>query len=182
LPEDARFLLIDSMARHALVDGEYGDRRGEIEAAAKALGVRVLRDAEDVPEARLAALPAPLGRRARHVLSEDDRVRKAVTAMAAGDLETLGALMSTAHASMRDDLEASAPEADALQALAVATPGVLGARIMGGGFGGSVIILARAEGALHVFESVRAAYAERIGRTPNGFICRAVAGAGEVRR
>jgi galactokinase len=180
LPGDARFLLVDSMVRHALVDGAYADRRGELEAAARVLGVKTLREAEDFAPERIAALPEPLGRRARHVLSENARVRAAVDAMAANDLEALGALMSKAHVSMRDDLEASAPEVDALQTIAAATPGVLGARIMGGGFGGSVIILVRAKNADGVMAAVKDAYGAKLGRAPTGFVCEAVAGAGEM--
>ena len=99
------------------------------------LGLESLRDADDA-----AGLPAPLNRRVRHVITENERVDAAVAALAAGELEGLGELLNASHASLRDDYEVSVPEVErAVEACRDA--GALGARIMGGGFGGSVLAL-----------------------------------------
>ena len=89
------------------------------------------------------ALPAPLDRRARHVVTENQRVVDAKAAMEAGDAVGLGALFNASHASQRDDYEVSVPEVDLLVALAQAEPAVYGARLTGGGFGGSIVALVR---------------------------------------
>jgi len=132
-------LLVDTGARHALTDGRYALRRSECEQAARALGVRSLRDVAD--PARAAEIGDPvLARRARHVITDNCRVRAAVDLLNAGDLAGLGPLLHASHASLRDDFEVSWPEADVAAAAAEAAGG-LGARMMGGGFGGSVIAL-----------------------------------------
>lgn len=181
LPDDARFLLVDSSVRHALVDGAYADRRRAVESAAAALGLRSLRDAplEIVPdlERRLAD---PLARRARHVITEIDRVRAATDALRRADLHGLGALMSASHKSLRDDFDVSTPEVDLLQSVALDTGGVLGARMMGGGFGGAVIVLVLKDAADQAQRSIAARYGEVIGRAPDTLACVAVDGAGEI--
>jgi len=132
-------LLVDTGAQHALTDGRYALRRAECERAARAFGVRSLRDVDD--PARAAEIgDRVLARRARHVISDDCRVRAAVDLLNAGDLAGLGPLLHASHASLRDDFEVSWPEADVAAAAAEAAGG-LGARMMGGGFGGSVIAL-----------------------------------------
>lgn len=181
LPEGASFLLVNSMVSHRLVGGEYRQRREDCEAAALTLGVPTLRDVAE------ADLPAALGRlsgdpakRCRHVVTENARVGRAVTAMAAGDLAALGALMDQSHASLRDDMEVSLPVVDQLAAIAQATPGVHGARLMGGGFGGCVIALVDTAAVDSVQAAIATAYGAVIGETPDAFACRAVAGASEV--
>jgi galactokinase len=128
--------LLDSGATHDLAaDSGYNERREECRAAGRMLGIDSLRDATS-PD----GLPEPLNRRVRHVLSENDRVDAAVAALEAGDLVELGALLDASHRSLRDDYEVSVPEVER----AVETchqAGALGARIMGGGFGGSVLAL-----------------------------------------
>jgi len=115
---------------------------------------------------RVAELPDPLDRRARHVVTENARVLDAVAAMRAGDAARLGELFYASHASMRDDYEVSIPEIDLLVELAREDADVFGARLTGGGFGGSVVILARSGTARRVGEDVARAYAERSGRGP----------------
>ena len=132
-------LLVDTGARHALTDGRYALRRSECEQAARALGVRSLRDVADPARAAEIGDPA-LARRARHVITDNCRVRAAVDLLNAGDLAGLGPLLHASHASLCDDFEVSWPEADVAAAAAEAAGG-LGARMMGGGFGGSVIAL-----------------------------------------
>jgi galactokinase len=126
---------LDSGAERHLADSGYNERRAECREAAERLGVESLRDATTAE-----GLPAPLDRRVRHVISENERVDAAVAALEAGDLEELGRLLDASHASLRDDYEVSVPEVErAVDACKEA--GAVGARIMGGGFGGSVLAL-----------------------------------------
>jgi galactokinase len=181
LPETARFLIVDSQTRHAHAEGAYRRRREECEVAARLLGVDQLAqiEAEDLPAA-LARLPEALARRCRHVASEIARVRAAVDALASGDLAQLGRLLDRSHVSLRDDMQVSTDAVDRLVALAQATPGVLGARMMGGGFGGSIIALADVTQADDALAGVRDRFADVIGKRPGAFLCRAVDGAGEI--
>jgi galactokinase len=126
--------VLDSGAPRTLAASGYNERREECRRAAKALGVESLRDAEP------AALPPPLDRRVRHVLTENARVDAAVAALAARDSAALGELLDASHASLRDDFEVSVPAVERAVA-ACKEAGALGARIMGGGFGGSVLAL-----------------------------------------
>ncbi len=127
----------DSGAAHSHAEGGYNERRAECRAAAEALGVELLSDAD--PEAA-RRLGGPEGKRARHVLNENQRVEATVAALHAGDFGTVGQLLDASHASLRDDFEASVPEVEAtVQRLKRA--GAAGARMMGGGFGGAVLAL-----------------------------------------
>jgi galactokinase len=122
---------------HTHAGSGYNERRAECRAACEALGIGSLRDAPaDAPE----RLPAPLDRRVRHVLSENARVEAAVSALRDGDLEALGALLDASHASLRDDYEVSVDAVERTVARLKAA-GAVGARIVGGGFGGSVLAL-----------------------------------------
>jgi galactokinase len=132
-------LLVDTGARHALNDGRYAIRRDECQRAAAALGVRSLRDVADAGAAEKLADPV-LSRRARHIITENQRVTRAAALLRAGDLAGTGALLCASHASLRDDFEISWPQADATVSAAM-DAGALGARMMGGGFGGSAIAL-----------------------------------------
>jgi galactokinase len=143
LPAELELVVIDSGVRHQLAGGEYGARRLECAEAAKALAVGELRDLSDEDRARIDALPPPLDRRARHVVSENARVLQAVSALERGDTATLGALFNASHASMRDDFAVSIPEIDAIVERALEQDAVYGARLTGGGFGGSVVCLVR---------------------------------------
>jgi galactokinase len=157
----ARLLLINTRARHALRAGEYGRRRAECEQAARLLGVPSLRYLTNLGD--LGRLTDPvLRRRARHVLTDDQRVLEVVgwlTSASADAYPEIGRLLTQSHRSLRDDFEVSWPEADAAVDAAVAA-GALGARMIGGGFGGSVLALAGAGAA----GPVRAAVAEAFGR------------------
>jgi galactokinase len=164
MPPEASVIIIDSGIRHAHASGEYRTRREECERAARALHAATLSDVgvEDLP--RVARLPEPLDRRARHVITENARVREAVAAMRARDVRWLGRLWTASHASMRDDFAVSLPEIDAIVEIALAEPGVFGARLTGGGFGGAVIVLAETGGASSIAERIRSAYHARTGR------------------
>jgi len=181
LPPNASFLLVDSGVRHAHVDGAYRDRRADCEAAAKVLGVGLLAEvSEDDLASALPRLPPGPAKRCRHVVTETARVRRAVDALARGDLAALGALMNQSHASLRDDMEVSVPEVDQLAQISRETPGVFGARMMGGGFGGCIIALADSGQAAKAQAAIGERYGAALGKAPAAFVCRAVAGAGEL--
>ena len=139
LPADCETLVVDSGVPRSLAQSGYNARRAECEDAARRLGVRALRDVH--PEMALDALPPPLGRRVRHVTSENQRVLRAIQGVSA---EVFGQLMSASHGSLRDDFEVSTPELDALVGALEAEPGVYGARLTGAGFGGACVALCRA--------------------------------------
>ena len=161
----ADLLVISSGVRHDNAGGDYATRRAECEAAARALGVGSLRalSADDLP--RVMRLPDPIGRRARHVITENARVLAAVDAIERGDLVLLGDLFRASHASMRDDYEVSVPAIDALVELALAHAEVFGARLTGGGFGGSIVALAQPGSGARIAPEIAAAYATRTGLT-----------------
>jgi galactokinase len=136
---DWRLVVLDSGERHKHASSGYNQRRAECARACQLLGVPSLRDAEADIDA-LERLPEPLRGRALHVISENQRVREAVAALRAGDLPALGALLDASHRSLRDDYEVSTPAVEAtVQRLRDA--GASGARLVGGGFGGSVLAL-----------------------------------------
>jgi galactokinase len=166
LPAGADLVVINSGVAHDHAAGDYNTRRAECENACRLLGVAQLRDLGVADLSRLDALPEPLKRRARHVVTEDDRVLRAVEALRAGDLPLLGRLFYESHRSMRDDYEVSVKEIDLLVDLAAGEATVYGARLTGGGFGGSVVLLARSGTGADVARRIAAAYAARSGRTP----------------
>lgn len=147
VPDDARFVIVQSGVKHALVDGAYNVRRAQCEEAARILGVEKLRGADmamvdkAAAEGRLANEPL---RRARHVVGENARVLRAVDDLRRGNLEALGVAMNESHESSRTLFENSCPEIDFLVAQAREIPGCLGARLTGGGFGGAILALVRA--------------------------------------
>ena len=142
LPRQAELAVIDSGVRHALATGGYNERRAECERAAAALGVELLCELGLEALDRIAHLELPLDRRARHVVTEHARVGDAVRAMREDDVAALGRLFVASHTSQRDDYEVSVPEVDRLVERACAEPGVYGARLTGGGFGGAIVLLA----------------------------------------
>lgn len=158
-------LVIDTRVHHQLSDGGYGDRRGECETAARALGVGRLTEVTDLEDAAARLDNETLLRRTRHVVTENTRVADSVAALDAGDPASLGPLFDASHASLRDDFAVSCEELDVACAVAVET-GALGARMTGGGFGGSAIALVPAERAEAVAAAVTAAFAERGWRAP----------------
>jgi galactokinase len=132
-----RLATVDSGVAHTHAGSGYNDRRRECREACEALGVASLREAS---AADLDGLPAPLDRRARHVVEENARVDSAVDALRSGDLVALGRLLDASHASLRDLYEVSVPEVDALVER-LRAGGAAGARMVGGGFGGAVLAL-----------------------------------------
>ena len=138
-PSGAEVVVIDSGVPRTLAGSGYNQRRAECEEAAHLLRVKALRDITD-PQA-VAELPEPQRRRARHVITEDNRVLEALQGVSA---ERFGELMNASHASLRDDYEVSVPALDTLVAMLQETPGVFGARLTGAGFGGACVALVAA--------------------------------------
>jgi galactokinase len=153
LPAATDLIVIHSGVPRELADTAYNARRAECETAAHALGVSSLRHVTD--PGRAARLPAPLDRRARHVITENNRVLEALQA----DAARFGQLMNASHASLRDDYEVSIPALDALVAALQTQPEVLGARLTGAGFGGACVALARAGCRARVHAATLEAYA-----------------------
>jgi galactokinase len=154
-------LVIDTRVKHALVGSPYAERRRSCERAAETLGVRALRDVtlDDLEEARSGGkLDEVTFRRARHVVTENERVQNVVEALRAGQMERIGAALAGSHASLRDDYEVSCPELDVAVEAAV-SGGAVAARMTGGGFGGSALALAPIDGAGRVEQAVGEAFA-----------------------
>ena len=177
-PEAARLVLIDSGVAHSHATGAYRDRRADCEAAAASLGVTLLAEVAD-PGALDSLSGNPL-KRARHVLGEIRRTRQARDALIAGDLAGVGKLMNESHASLSHDMEVSTPEVDRLAGLAQSTHGVFGARMMGGGFGGSVIALVDAEAEAEVCAQLSAQWSHASGQDATVFSAAIGQGAGEI--
>ncbi len=165
LPSEAQLIVIDSGIGHSHASGDYRTRRTECEKAAALLGVGELRDLSIAEVDRVNTLPEPLNRRARHVVTENERVLRTVAAFRASDPAAAGRLLTSSHASMRDDFEVSIPEMDLLVNIAENQADVYGARLTGGGFGGSAVVLARRESARDTAERIVAEYSRRSGRT-----------------
>ena len=170
-PSDLTVIVMHCGLSRELAESAYAQRREECERIAARLGLRSLRDAT---MEQVADEP-----RARHVVSENARVLDATRALADGDTEHLGRLLSASHRSLRDDFEVSTPELDALVG-ALEGAGAFGARLTGAGFGGCVVALARRGEADRVGEDAAARYREATNLEPMTFLCSAEAGAGPL--
>jgi galactokinase len=180
MPPGVAVMIVHSHVKRGLVESEYNTRRAQCEAAARHYGVKALRDVDAAALARGAAgLDGVTLRRARHIVTENQRTLDAADALAQGDLRRLGELMAQSHTSMRDDFEITVPAIDQLVEIAQRTIGSEGgARMTGGGFGGCVVAVLP-EGRV---DAVRAAIAANY-RSPGGdaatvWVCHASAGAG----
>jgi galactokinase len=172
-------LVVDTRAEHRHATGEYRRRREGCEAAARVLGVPALRDVVDLDAALLRLQDDELRRYTRHVVTENRRVLQTVAALRAGDLASVGPLLTASHASMRADFAISGPELD----LAVETllgTGALGARLTGGGFGGCVIALLPTREADAAADAVHRAFAAAGLAAPHAFLVAPSAGAHRV--
>lgn len=147
-PSGTKIVVIDSGVARSLASSGYNQRRAECEAAAEQLGVVALRDVSD-PQ-RAEHLPEPLRRRARHVITENNRVLKVLKGISA---QEFGELMNASHTSLRDDYEVSVPALDRLVEILQNTPGVFGARLTGAGFGGACVGLVAADKAQAIAET-----------------------------
>jgi galactokinase len=182
IPPGAAIMIVESHITRGLVDSAYNTRRAQCEEAARHFGVPALRDVDLAMLAEKGAGLDPVTlRRARHVVSENERVVAAAGALAAGNLQRMGELMAASHASMRDDFEITVPAIDRLVDIVKEAIGEAGGvRMTGGGFGGCVVALVPEE----LVEAARQALAREY-RAPNGaqatvHVCRAAAGAGSL--
>lgn len=171
-------VVCDSKTSRRLADGMYNQRRAECERVVAHFGVGWLRDVSlDQLEADWDRLD-PVGRlRARHVLTENERVRRGSEVLRAGRLAEFGALMSASHASSRDDFGNSAPALDALIEAAEAAPGFLGGKLSGAGWAGCTVNLVESGRAAEFAAAVADGYARRTGTVPEVHVCHAADGA-----
>ncbi len=178
-------LIINSNVKHELTGGEYAERRQQCEAAAKILQVPSLREAtSEILEQNQDNLDDVHFRRARHVISEIERTTKAAEKIASGDWNSVGSLMYGSHASLRDDYEVSCPELDTLveaQRALGSEAGVIGARMTGGGFGGSTVALVHTDHASRIAEAVLTTYREQTGVDASAFVTPPARGAHVIR-
>lgn len=166
VPTTLDILIVNSNVKHALVGGEYNERREQCENAARILGVKALRDATmEMLDAHKSEMDEVTYRRARHVITEDDRVLEAVKAFESGDLAKLSTLMYASHCSMRDDFEITIPEIDGLVEIIREAIGENAAvRMTGGGFGGSVVAVVEPSKVEQVKAAIDAKYEALSGR------------------
>ena len=187
VPENAAVVICDSHIERSLAASAYNQRRAECEQAVELLkplipGIKALRD---VSSAQLAThghvLPAVVRQRAKHVVSENERVINGAAALRKNDVAEFGRLMNASHASLRDDYAVSIPEMDALVAAAQRVSGCYGSRITGAGFGGCTVSLVDVNAVERFRHEVAAAYLEATGRTTTIYVTHASDGVGRIR-
>ncbi len=186
LPDDVVLVVLHSGSSRRLGSSEYNVRRQQCEEGVASIAVldptvRALRDV--TPELLGAAadrLDPVVLRRCRHIVAENERVGRTVEALAAGDLAAVGELFAAGHASLRDLFEISSPELDALVEIATAVPGVVAARMTGGGFGGCTVNLVRPDAVADLRAAVEASYTARTGLVATVLEVEAAAGAGRL--
>ncbi|EJU9539070.1 galactokinase [Vibrio alginolyticus] len=183
MPEDIAVVIINSNKKRGLVDSEYNTRRKQCEEAARTFGVTALRDVtiEQFDE-KVSDLDDMVAKRARHVITENDRTVKAAQALRAHDIKRMGELMAESHVSMRDDFEITVKEIDTLVEIVKDTIGDQGGvRMTGGGFGGCVVALVP----MHLVERLKLAvknkYESATGLKEDIYVCRATDGAGVLK-
>ena len=161
-PDGVDLLVVQSGVPHALTGGEYDERRAQCFEAARLLGVPALRDTNSAALAA-ANLPDVVGRRAAHVVGENERVFEAVELLRTGNIAAFGRLMAASHESSRVNFENSTPELDLLVAIAQLQPGVYGARLTGGGFGGAIVAAVDSQMLDKVEDKILSTYRRRTG-------------------
>lgn len=186
IPSSVALVIANTMVKHSVAGGEYTTRRAEVEEAAAVIArhrpeVKFLRDAtvEDLEKWGGEMSPNAL-KRARHVITENTRTVAAAEALINHDLKELGRLMAEAHTSYSQDFEASCAEADTMVTLANRLPGLIGARLTGGGFGGCTINLVEQQKAIDFARALGANYARETGIVPQIHVCHASSGAHKV--
>ena len=186
VPGHLRLMVCNTMVKHEHASGGYNTRRRECEEGLHGLaqvlpGIRALRDVtRDELEKHRECLSPVIYKRVRHVVTENDRVKEAASALETGDIAKLGKLMADSHQSLRDDYEVSTSELDLMVELANGQEGVYGARMTGGGFGGCTINLVDAAHAEEVQQRLQRNYEAKTGLKPTILICEASDGAGAV--
>jgi galactokinase len=186
LPEGIEIVVMDTKKQRGLADSAYNTRRSECEQGVALLqahlpGIKALRDVSVAEfERHAAGLPDNVFRRCRHVITEDERTLAGVEALARGDAAAFGRLMDASHVSLRDDYEVSCAELDAMVEAAWRAPGMIGARMTGGGFGGCAVALVQ-EGHADAFcELVAREYQSKVDLEPSLYVCSAQEGARTV--
>ncbi|MER5442593.1 galactokinase [Streptomyces sp. NPDC002790] len=169
-----QLLVVDTRVKHELGDGAYAERRAGCEEGARVLGVTHLRDVSyaqlgtSVAELELAGVDEKVVRYVRHVVTDDHRVERVIELLDAGDVRAIGPILVQGHVSLRDDLRISCPELDLVVGTAM-TSGALGARMTGGGFGGSAVVLVESDDADTVTKAITTAFTEAGFTTPRVF-------------
>jgi galactokinase len=186
LPAEVDIIAVNTMVKHELGTSAYKQRTQECATAVQAIQrrypeVKSLRDASSaLLESMNDAIPSVPMRRAWHVVTEDERVERFIVASADGDLREMGELFVASHRSLQKDYEVSCDELDFLVDVALGIPGVFGARMTGGGFGGCTVNLVRPEVSTLFSGSISKAYKDRFGIDPQIYMCKPSEGAGEV--
>jgi galactokinase len=179
-------VVCNSRVKHSLASSEYNQRRLNCELGVEMLrsvlpGIRALRDVNSTDFSKYGSmLPDPVMRCCRHVITENARTLKAADALQSGDIAEMGVLMSASHQSLRDDYLVSCPELDLLVNSGESQPGVLGARMTGGGFGGCTINLVKEDLIEDFAENVASRYQAETGLAPDIFVVHAGNGASEI--
>jgi len=177
-PHNVELLITHSGVKHALVGGEYNERRLQCFEAAEKLGAKALRDVTSAQlDAAKSTLPPLAYKRALHITGENERVLKGIDFLKGGDVKSFGGLMFDSHESSRVNFENSTPELDSLVAIASEEPGVLGSRLTGGGFGGATVSLIERDAAERISANFTKKYKERTGNTCQTYLCEIADGA-----
>ncbi len=178
LPAELAVIILDTATRRGLVDSAYNERREQCERAAEIFDVPALRDVtRAILEAGKPRLDALAYRRARHVVTENERTVRAADALRAGDAVQLGRLMNESHASLRDDFQVTNGALDTIVAIAQQHDACYGARMTGAGFGGCAVAITSREAADQFIDSVTKGYQSTTGVEPHAYLCRAAGGA-----
>lgn len=182
MPEDMSVVIINSNKKRGLVDSEYNTRREQCEEAARIFGVKALRDVTiEEFNAKAHELDEMVAKRARHVITENDRTEEAAKVLASGDMKRMAVLMAESHASMRDDFEITVKEVDALVDIVKNVIGENGGvRMTGGGFGGCIVALVPPVLVDEVKAAVEELYETATGLKESIYVCQAKNGAGLV--
>ncbi|MDR9828603.1 galactokinase [Vibrio sp. FNV 38] len=182
MPEGMSVVIINSNKKRGLVDSEYNTRREQCEEAARIFGVPALRDVTiEQLNAKMADLDPMVAKRARHIVTENDRTVEAAEALRKGDIKRMGELMEQSHASMRDDFEITVKEVDALVDIVKNVIGREGGvRMTGGGFGGCIVALVPPALVNDVKAAVEREYEAKTGLKEDIYVCQAKEGAGLI--
>ncbi len=182
LPDSVRVVVMNTMKSRELGDSGYATRRRESESAAQMMGVKALRDATlEMVEANRESLGDVRYRRAKHVVTENERTLQMKTVLEQHDLAEAGNLINASHISLRDDYEVSVFELDVMSEIAQSHPACYGARMMGGGFGGCAVGLVQTDGISDFLAYLQPKYAEKTGKHPEFYVCVPAAGSSVTR-
>jgi galactokinase len=180
IPKEITLVVLDTMTRRELTKSDYNARHEEVKQASSLLGVQFLREATpQLVEKNRTHMTSTIYRRARHVVTENQRVHAFSIAMRNNDISTMGQLINASHESLRDDYEVSSSELNLIVELAQKQPECLGARMMGAGFGGCALALLATDQVERFTENVSSLYRSQTGIEPNIFIVTSADGVGE---